>query len=198
VSLIERVELLCGEIEPTKPAERDKKHNKNPSAVIDAEKGKMLAVAFVEGANKNFKPLLNDLEQDCSLGDDKHPATVEEALQVLSMCEQQKLKRFEKKKPKEEERLQLSHAQMQGMKKKGLCFKCGKAGHLIKDCPKTDEKDEPKKEEKEDESPKQSHVQQGWQAGWAGQQVRPKPCSGNLCAKECVGQNDRDRDPVTQ
>jgi len=82
-SLVERVELLCGGIEPVKVAERDPKYAKSKTATIEKEKGKMLAVAFVEGADKSFKPLLNDLEQDCSLGDDKCPATVEEALQVL-------------------------------------------------------------------------------------------------------------------
>jgi len=132
----------------------------------------MLAVAFMEGANKSFKPLLNDSEQDCSLGDDKHPATVEEVLQVLQMHEQQTLKRFVKKKFKNDDDsqpLSLSFAQKTQMMKQGACFKCGKQGHLIKDCP---EKDGNKKEDKEDVTQEQSHSQQSWTVddpprGWA-------------------------------
>jgi len=165
VSLIERVEPLHGDIAPIKPTEKDKKCKKNPNVVIDREKGKMLlAVAFVEGANKTSKPLLNELEQDCSLGDDKCRATVEEVLQVPLMHEQQMLK-WSKKMPKNDDSqpLSLAFAQMNEMKKKGLCFKCGKQGHLMKDCTKNDEKDANKKEGKKDETPEQSHIQQGWQ-----------------------------------
>jgi len=35
VSLVERVELLCGGIAPTKPAEKDKKHKKDPDAAVE-------------------------------------------------------------------------------------------------------------------------------------------------------------------
>ena len=44
--------------------------------------------------------------------------------------------------------------------KKGLCFRCGKHGHLSKDCPDKKKKDEPKKEEKKKWTSKelQTHV----------------------------------------
>jgi len=170
-SLVERVELLCGDIEPKRVAARDPKYAKSKSqaAMIEKEKGEMLAIAFMEGANKCFKPLLNDLEQDYSLGDDKYPNTVEEALQVLSMYEQQTLKRMVKKQPKNDDDapLNLSFAQQKEMKKNGLCFKCGKHGHVMKDCPQNDTTST------DDAIPEQTHTQQAWTVdnpprGWAG------------------------------
>jgi hypothetical protein len=59
-----------------------------PSVMVDADKSgakvdkkqkkareKMTVVLFMEGANKGFKPLLRDLENDCVLGANKYPAT---------------------------------------------------------------------------------------------------------------------------
>ena len=44
--------------------------------------------------------------------------------------------------------------------KKGLCFRCGKNGHLSKDCPDKKKKEEPKKDEKKKWTSKelQTHV----------------------------------------
>jgi len=156
----------------------------------------MLAIAFVEGANKSFKPLLSDSEQDCSLGDDKHPETVEEALQVLSMHEQQTMKRFVKKKFKsddESQPLSLSFAQKTQMMKQGLCFKFGKQGHSIKDCP---EKDGNKKEDKEDVTQEQSHSQQAWTVddpprGWTGWSAQSL-AAATFVRRSVLDQCDRD------
>jgi len=162
-SLTERVELLHGGIEPAKVAERHPNCAKSKKATTEKEKGKMLAVAFVEGADKCFKPLLSDLEQGCLLGDGKHPDAVEEALQVLSLHEQQTLKRMVKKKPKSEDEAPLVLSFAQNRK----CWHCGQPDHVKKDCPK-------KKAGGEDtEAPEQSHFQQGWHGsehprGWAG------------------------------
>ena len=88
-SLVERVEVLHGEIQTVKIAEKDPNYKKSKSATIVKEKEKWTAIAFIEGAEKRFKPMLKDLEQNYSLGDDKYPETMEEALQVLSMYAQQ-------------------------------------------------------------------------------------------------------------
>jgi len=121
----------------------------------------MLAIASVEGANKSFKPLLDDLEQDHSLGDDKCPETIEEVLQVLSMCKKQTLKRIKKKKHKSDDDapLSLSFAQKNQMMKQGLCFKCGKQGHVMKDCPK---KEANGSNTTNDAKQEQTHTQQAW------------------------------------
>jgi len=55
----------------------------------------------------------------------------------------------------DETALSLSFAQVNDMKKKGLCFKCGKHGHMMEDCPKTDTNNS------NDAMQEQTHTQQG-------------------------------------
>ena len=97
---------------------------------------------FVEGAHFGFKPLLRDLENDCALGAAMHPETVDEALQVMTVYAEQPMceaivKKMRKKKAHDDEEEPVSFAQMtrEQKMKKGLCFQCGKEGHIRKDCP---------------------------------------------------------------
>jgi hypothetical protein len=43
----------------------------------------MIVILFMDGANKGFKPMMRDLENDYVLGTNKYPVTLSEALQVL-------------------------------------------------------------------------------------------------------------------
>ena len=88
----------------------------------------MLAFMFMDGTDKKlFGFLLKKLADDFALGDGKYPENAEEALQVLTLhMERPKLKG-----KKDDEPIHLSFAQ--GRKSK--CWKCGKEGHLKRDCP---------------------------------------------------------------
>jgi hypothetical protein len=56
---------------------------------VGKSKRKMIVVLFVEGANKGFKLLLRDLENDSVLGANKYPATLAKALKVLMVYAEQ-------------------------------------------------------------------------------------------------------------
>jgi hypothetical protein len=56
----------------------------------------MIVVLFIEGANKDSKLLLRDLENDYVLGANKYPVTLVEALHVLN-AEQPVYRLFMKK-----------------------------------------------------------------------------------------------------
>ena len=96
----------------------------------------MLAVLFMEGAHGGFKTLLHDLEKDYALGAELYPDNMQEALQVLTeYTEQPRYKHFMKdsdkkwKQSKSDEAIAAeSYAQMSKnqMRRKGLCFKCGR------------------------------------------------------------------------
>jgi len=147
-------------LHPSNLLRKTKSTRRTPVQPLTKRKARCWLLLLWKGPTRSFKPLLNGSEQDCSLGDNKHPATTEEALQVLSMHEQQTLKQFVKKKPKSDDdshHSSLLFAQKNQMMKQGSCFKCGKPGHLIKDCPTTDMGTN-KKEEKNDVTPEQSHI----------------------------------------
>jgi hypothetical protein len=63
--------------------EKDKGTGKVDKKRMKAKK--MLVVLFMEGANKGFKPLMQDLENDHALGSTKYPTTLAEALQVMML-----------------------------------------------------------------------------------------------------------------
>ena len=85
--LTERAEVTCGKVEPMKAAKRDPECSKDADKTLEETNNKMLACAFVDGAGRAHRPLLKDLEQDCFPGEGKHPATMKEALQVLTAFE---------------------------------------------------------------------------------------------------------------
>jgi hypothetical protein len=61
---------------------KDKKEVKEQKA-----KDSMLAILFMEGGTRGFKPLLRDLENDFALGASLYPGTPAEALQVMLVYE---------------------------------------------------------------------------------------------------------------
>ena len=70
-------------------AEKEPNHSKEPQKATEKAKGKMPACFFMKGATqKAFGQLLKDLDNDCALGEDKFPETMEQALEVLNVCEQ--------------------------------------------------------------------------------------------------------------
>ena len=101
---------------------------------------------FMNGANPGFKPLLQGLENDYSLGAALYPAILEEAFEVLQVFTEQPVyqaivkKQVGKTRQEKENREapDLSFAQMtkEQMKKKSLCFKCGNQGHRAFECKK--------------------------------------------------------------
>jgi hypothetical protein len=108
----------------------------------------LLAILFMEGAVKGFKPMLRNLERDYSLGTSMYPVTLDEALKALKMEERQPvykaiMKKFKKKTTfDDDENPGLSFAMSRiDMIKKGLCFKCGKHGHKATECTKKDDDD---------------------------------------------------------
>jgi hypothetical protein len=156
-SLVELVERTYGPIAPVKVAEKDPTYSSDQSAALERERSKMMACIFMQGANyKKYGGVMRQLKQDFVLGDQKYPESMEQAVQVLRLCEAKG-----PNKPKinkvseglteaEESGLAAAQVPRRAKFKKGRCYNCGKIGHMAPDCP--DKKD--KEEQKE-----QHHVQ---------------------------------------
>ena len=130
--LLKQVEALYGAIEPVKAAERDHKHSKDADQTKEAMKDNMLACTFMGGSQRAHWPLLKNSEQDPSLGEGKCPATSEEALQVLTACEDQhglNKRRNRLQELQDAENLGSSFAQKIKLIEKQVCLKCQKLGH---------------------------------------------------------------------
>jgi hypothetical protein len=91
----------------------------------------MLVVLLMEGANKGFRPLLHDLENNHALGANLYPETVVDALQVMMVHEAQPvykqiMKNVSRWKKKEKEQVEVPEFRFMMSKaemiKKGLCF----------------------------------------------------------------------------
>jgi hypothetical protein len=131
ISLIEMVERSYGQIAPEEIAKKSNKYTKNPGAVLSIERSRMLAYMFMNGANKRlFGYMLRSLENNFALGTDLYPATMEDALQVLTLsCEN-----ITRKKSKGgADNGDPAMAFVQGTNVK--CWKCGKEGHIKINCP---------------------------------------------------------------
>ena len=112
---------------------------------------------FMQGANKNYKSLLNGIDNDFTLGDDRYPETIEEALQVMSEFGNHNIK-HKNQSVKREESSAVSFGQMTKaeMMSKGLCFKCGEHRHRAMECKNDKKKEEPTEETKN--TKQQSHL----------------------------------------
>ena len=74
------MEQAHGRMTPVAIAEQNVNCSLDPSGVEDDERNKLLAFVFVDGADKNvFGPLMKDLNDNCALGNDMHPKTMEDA-----------------------------------------------------------------------------------------------------------------------
>ena len=134
-SMVEMVERAYGAISPEAIAERTLGYARNKSGTIKEVRGKFLTHIFMDGANKKaFRFLMRDLHNNYALGNDNYPDTVEDALQVLTLYGERSNK-IEKKKGKndDDKSTDASFAQQDG--KTVVCWRCGKEGHVKKNCP---------------------------------------------------------------
>ena len=102
---------------------------------MNKERGRILACLFIEGVSKkDYGGMLKKLADDDALGAAKYPETVEAALKVLALYNEQALKRKQGNGKKAEQdqnpSSELQMAQLNGPK----CWKCGQSGHLKRDC----------------------------------------------------------------
>ena len=96
---------------------------------------RFLTCMYLENADdKKYGSLCKTLNTQYALGNDQFPVTIPEATNILSAYKMDNAKDFNKtqnksNKKKPEDSLNISFAQM-----KGLCYCCGKQGHLATDC----------------------------------------------------------------
>ena len=164
-SLVERVELSYGELAPTTVATREPKYKKDAGMAMKRARDKMVAYLFVQGANKIYKPLLKGLDNDYTLGDDRYPETIEEAMTVLTEYGNRNGGTpYPKKQPEEKVELNFAQMSVEEMRRKGLCYKCGKKGHRAFECKKVDDNKTEQKEETQHAMVKEE--EQGQQYDW--------------------------------
>lgn len=131
VSIVEVVERSYGKIVPEGIARTAEGYNDTPETVREVERNKILAIALMEGAsNKAYWFVLKDLHKQYTLGMDNYPKTAEEALQILDTYSGGGSAGRKKK--------ESSFAQQGSIK----CWKCGKDGHIKKDCPELDDEED--------------------------------------------------------
>jgi Zinc knuckle len=94
----------------------------------------------MEGANKGFKPLLRDLENDYVLGANKYPALLVEALQVLMVYAEQPVYKLIMKKLKKKQLVETDEGSPEVAF--APCFHCGEKGHKASECKKNRKEDE--------------------------------------------------------
>ena len=73
--------------------------------------------------------MVKKMANDCSLGNGNYPETVEDALQVLSMCQLERQQSKEKKERK-------INGETFFQQKKKACYCCGQEDHMVWNCPK--------------------------------------------------------------
>jgi len=161
--LVEIVERTYGSIAPAEIAKKDNNYKNETDKVLARERERMLACMFMDGADKKvYGLLLKKLQDDYSLGDEKYPEDMQEALQVLQLYTG---KQNKKKQKESEERVGMSYGQVENRK----CYKCGKQGHLKKDCPERNSAQESSQEQNQS-----ANVQ----VGWHGERIEPSGWDG--------------------
>ena len=139
--LMEMVERAYGDLAPAVLAEKDQAYKRDAEGVTMAERNKMLAYMFLDGADKTmFGYLVKNMGNDYALGNDTYPEDVESALQVLLLYQEGVHRKSTKKKiiqRDNDEMVELSFAQLtkNQLRKRGMCFTCGKKGHTAPQCP---------------------------------------------------------------
>ena len=133
ISMVEMVERSYGKIAPEEIAKKDPIYSTDQEKAVESTRDKMLAFMFMDGANKRYYGMLmRDIGNDFALGNGHYPKTIEDALQVLSLYSDQK--RYIKRDQNDDNEAKVVLAQTDG-KNKLKCWKCGKEGHIKKDCP---------------------------------------------------------------
>ena len=123
---LDMADRAYGTIMPDALAKQDGEYLTKTDEVELREKNKFLAALFIGGADKGmFGDMLDTLERDFSLKAKKYPASVDEALQVLTVHSDTKAKR-KKKAPGDS-----SFAQTRQNK----CWRCKQVGHTKANCP---------------------------------------------------------------
>eukprot|EP00977_Amphora_coffeiformis_P004232 scaffold889_cov104-Amphora_coffeaeformis.AAC.1 len=162
-STLEMVDRAYGEIAPMVLAQRDQAYKNDAEGVSRAERNKMLAYMFMDGANKKlFGYFMKNMHDDYALGNDNYPTDVETALQVLLLYQEGTQKKTSKKETWVDEQVELAFAQMtkNDKRKRGLCFKCGKKGHKEADCP------ENQQQQQQQQQQPQQHTQTREAISW--------------------------------
>ena len=116
--LVEAVELSYGNIKPKGSGGEDK------------ERSKFISMLFMAGTDgKQYSYLMKDLETNYSLGQrDVYPDGIEDALQVLILYSEQRLKALKKKANGKDDAPNTGTQLIQ-------CWHCKEEGHQKKDCP---------------------------------------------------------------
>ena len=104
-SLMEMVERAYGDLAPAVLAEKDQAYKVDAEGAM-AERNKMLAYMFLDGADKtvfgylvkNMGYLVKNMGNDYALGNDTYPEDVESALQVLLLYQEGVHRKSTKKK----------------------------------------------------------------------------------------------------
>lgn len=153
----EMVERSHGKIVPEVVKTNLKNSTDRDEASVE-ERDCLLAFLFLDGASRKLcGAALCNLENDCTLGADKCPEDVEDAQQVLLLCNVKKNAASDW----EEKPTETPFAQQKECRR---CWLCNKVGHLKADCPEGEDVDS----SSEDTWSQSSHVSRT-RAGWLGQ-----------------------------
>ena len=133
--LVDKVERAHGPVAPIVIAKKNEDYESDKGTVLNMERGKVLACLFMEGVNKkDYGGMLKKLADDYALGAAKCPETVEAALQVLAVCNEKALRKRQGGNAQSETN-PTSEMSMAQNGRGPQCWKCGKNGHLKRDCP---------------------------------------------------------------
>ena len=164
LNLVEITDGMYGEVAPVKIAEKDKNYMKSKEKVLKEAREEFLAFMFLDGADRKvFGYLMKSLRNDYTLGNDKYPVTIEDALQVLTMNLPRK--KVDGKSGNGSQATSFNQSGGTNLK----CWYCEEAGHIKKDCPK--KKKEMEAKEKSEAGEKKETTGESYalkQVSWSG------------------------------